>query len=121
MIELSIKSLKAGACLERFDHALSELVANVLDPNTKAKGKRSVCLTLTVEPNEARNMADISCSVTHKLQPAQPITTGCTLGTNLDTGEVTAFEIVSNSDAENGALMKMTGGAVISTEDALKM
>ena len=121
MLELSIKTLKQGACLERFDRALAELVANVLDPNTDPKGKRSVSLTLTVKPNEARNMADISVAVTSKLQPVQPLATGCTLGTNLDTGEVTAFEIVSNSDAENGALMKMTGGAVISTEDALKM
>ena len=106
MIELSIKTLKQGACLDRFDRALAELVANVLDPNTDPKAKRSVTLTLSVKPNEARNMADITVAVASKLQPAQPLATGCTLGTNLDTGEVAAFEIVSNSDAD-GPLMKL--------------
>lgn len=121
MNELSIKTLKQGSCLERFDRALGELVQNVLDPNTDATAKRSVTLTLSVKPNKDRNMAELTCAVTAKLQPAAPLSTGCTLGTNLDTGEVTAFEIVSNSDAENGPLMKLAGGAVISAEDALKM
>lgn len=121
MNELSIKTLRQGACLERFDRALNELIQNVLDPNTDATAKRSVTLTLSVKPNKDRNMAELTVSVTAKLQPATPLSTGCTLGTNLDTGEVTAFEIVSNSDAENGPLMQLARGAVISQEDALKM
>ena len=121
MNELSIKTLKQGACLDRFDKAIGELVRNVLDPNTEATAKRSVTLTLSVKPNKDRNMGEIAVAIQTKLQPATPLSTGCTLGTNLDTGEITAFEIVSNSDAENGPLMKMTGGAVISQEEALKM
>lgn len=93
MIELSIAKLKGGACIQQFNSALQQAVANILDPNTEAKAKRKVTLTLTLAPNEARNMVDISATVKASLCPPSPVVTGATMGVDVKTGEQTAFEV----------------------------
>lgn len=49
-MKLSLENLLAGAAVERFDHALAEVVADIRDPNTDPKATRAVTLTLTVKP-----------------------------------------------------------------------
>ena len=96
MIALDIKSLKNGACMEQFNDAIAQVVRNIIDPNTDARKARTVTLKLTVKPNEDRNMCEISASVTAALCPPKPVTTGATIGYDLDTGETTAFELADS-------------------------
>ena len=141
MIELNIQKLKGGACIRQFNAELQRAVANILDPNTDAKAKRKVTLTLTMAPNEARNMADISVAVKASLCPQSPVATGATMGVNVETGEQTAFEVSDGQEFSspvqglvdamqpgdsmsiNGhpAIVKTADGAVIPQEQAWKM
>ena len=93
MVELNITELAGGDCVRRINRALRDIVANCLDPNTDAKAKRKVTVTITLAPNEARNMADISVSVQAKPVPPEPVATGATMGVDVKTGEMVAYEL----------------------------
>ncbi len=142
MVELDIATLKGGACIRQFNRALQQAVAIILDPNTEAKAKRKVTLTLTLSPNEARNMCDISATVQAKLCPPSPVVTGATMGVDVKTGEQTAFEVADGEEfvsspmkrlmdhmepgdsisfGEGATLTKTADGAVMPQADAWKM
>lgn len=77
--KLSIESLGGGAALERFNDALVEVLANILDPNT-GKGAREINLKVKVKPNDERTMAEVRVECKAKLQGASDITTHAYLG-----------------------------------------
>jgi len=52
-----------------FAREFQRVLANVQNPNTKAKAKRSVTLTLTVIPTEDRHEAELLIDCTSKLAP----------------------------------------------------
>lgn len=59
MIPLSIPNLCNGGLVERLHGEMRRAVENILDPNTEAKKARKVTLTITIKPNEHRNMAEV--------------------------------------------------------------
>ena len=71
---VSLATLKGGAAVEAVDYALGEVWENVLDPNTSAKAKRSVTLTLTFTPTEDRENAACTIEVKSKLANQAPMT-----------------------------------------------
>ena len=122
MIELNIATLAGGDCIRRINSALQQAVANVLDLNTDAKAKRKVTVSIVLAPNEARNMASISCDVQFKPCPPTPVVTGATMGVSVETGELTAFELRGGSQELgaplNGLAEHMSPGDTMTISDA---
>ena len=59
----SLDKLLGGAVVELFSQAMVDVAENVLDPNTPPKAKRKITLTLVVEPDEERDIANMSADV----------------------------------------------------------
>lgn len=81
---LKLDSMARGAVLERFDNAMLEAMANILDPNTVAQAKRKVVITLELKPNEERNMCAVTAQVQTKLQPRMAVSTTLAVGEDQD-------------------------------------
>lgn len=64
--DVSLANLAGGAAIERFDLELEKVLKNIMDPNTTAKQKRKIKLTITIVPSEDRDYAhtEIACEST---------------------------------------------------------
>lgn len=65
LVELS--SLADGAAIVLFNRELQKCIDNIADPNTVAKAKRSVTLTVTILPDVDRKKADVVLDVKSSL------------------------------------------------------
>lgn len=92
MIKLCVENLAGGGLMERISDEIQKAVANCLDPNTEAKKPRTVSMTMRITPNKERDMADVSCIVSSKLQPAEALETTLFIGADPRTGEISAHE-----------------------------
>lgn len=71
----SILQMCNGAFQERADYEMSRLVDNILDPNTSAKAKRKVTITLELCPDDSRQNIVVNCTAKSTLAPTNPVTT----------------------------------------------
>ncbi len=92
MIKLCVENLAGGGLMERISDEIQKAVVNCLDPNTEAKKPRTVSMTMRITPNKERDMADVSCIVSSKLQPAEALETTLFIGADPRTGEISAHE-----------------------------
>lgn len=106
MIDLSVESLANGALVERISEEIKKVVANIVDPNTPAKKARVVTMKMTIKPNEQRNMAEVSVTVSAALCSASPIETGVYIGLNPKTGEVGASEVGADENPLQNRLVE---------------
>lgn len=88
----SLDKLMSGAVSERFSDELKRVLENVLDPNTDAKKARKVQLTVTIKPNEKRNVANFSVEAKSTLAPPVPVATSVYIGKDKN-GQVIAEEV----------------------------
>lgn len=65
----SLDKLLGGAVAEMYSKAMRDVAANVLDPNTKPKAKRKITMIMTIDPDEERDIADMSVEVKTTLAP----------------------------------------------------
>lgn len=86
-----LDDLMDGALTERFNSALEAVLENAFDPNTNAKAKRRITMTVDVIPNERRDAAEFVTQVTPKFAPPVPIAQTVLISRN-DQGVVTAME-----------------------------
>jgi hypothetical protein len=93
MKKISIESMAGGAAVEAVNHCINEVLQNIMDPNTTAKQKRQVVLTLSFIPNEHRNMMDISFTASSKLAAAAPVETAAIIDKDHETGEMVGLEL----------------------------
>lgn len=93
--KVSLATVGGGAGIERFDHALQQVVNNILDVNTDARKERSVTLKITFKPTESREMGAVSIDVNPKLAPVSAFKTQVFLGTDA-TGKGMACEMDIN-------------------------
>nr|MDD3021825.1 replication terminator protein [Alphaproteobacteria bacterium] len=90
--KLSFATIAGGGVEEKLQYALSEVAANIADPNTDAKKARKVTMTLTIKPNESRMIANVDIDV--KTSLAAPVGISTTLMIDRDKeGKVVASEI----------------------------
>ena len=87
----NLDELMDGAVAERFNDALMRIWENVFDPETCATKKRSVVLTVSIEPNEKRDACNLSVRVVPKLAPHVDLSQTVMLSIDGD-GCVTATE-----------------------------
>lgn len=73
MPEISIDSLAGGALAEKLNIELRKLAENVMDPNTKATAVRTVTATITIKPDEQRQVGSSEIVVKSSLVPAKGI------------------------------------------------
>lgn len=69
LTDVTLETLANGAAVELFARDWRELLENVQDPNTHAKAKRQIILTVTVEPHESRDNGQVTVQVKSKLAP----------------------------------------------------
>ena len=87
-----LDELMDGAVTERFNMEMDRVMKNIYDPNTDPKAKRSIMITITIEPNESRDVGRYAVDVKSKTAPMMPITQVCFLRQN-DDGMVVATEM----------------------------
>lgn len=95
---LELDSLARGAVRERFDHAVLQVVENILDPNTAAKGARTITITLKMVPDDNREMVALTANVNTKLQPRAAVSSILTVGHNDVTGEAVVKEFAPGAN-----------------------
>ncbi|SFG09882.1 hypothetical protein [Sporolactobacillus nakayamae] len=94
MADINLQTLAGGAVAERFNRELQQVLNNIADPNTDAKKKRKLTITVTFAPKEDRSLANISVLAKKGLVPAKEIETSFMLGQDQN-GHVVAKELVS--------------------------
>jgi hypothetical protein len=81
---ISLDTLGGGVASEKFREEFQKLVENILDPNTDPKAKRTVTLTVTVQPSIDRREGEIEVSCQAKLAPSVSYSTRAYFGKNKD-------------------------------------
>lgn len=89
----SLLQMAKGAIQERVDYEVSRVVDNILDMNTEAKVKRKVVLTITMTPDEDRQVVKIEASAKSTLAPVTPVGTSLVITADSN-GEMILAEIV---------------------------
>jgi hypothetical protein len=51
-----LDELMDGAVTERFNVEMDRVMRNIYDPNTDPEAKRQITITITIEPNESRDV-----------------------------------------------------------------
>lgn len=92
--EINLNSLAEGAVAERVGIELQKLAANVMDRNTEWKKARKLTLTITIKPNEKREIGSVDIDVKTTLAPAMGVSTTIIFGMD-NAGNAHAAELVS--------------------------
>lgn len=92
-VKTSILQMARGAIQECVDYEVTKAIDNILDPNTEAKAKRKITLTLELKPDENRQIITLAASTKSALAPVTSV--GTTLGITADqNGEMVIVEVV---------------------------
>ena len=89
----SLLQMAKGAIQERVDYEVSRVVDNILDMNTEAKVKRKVVLTITMVPDDDRQVVKIEASAKSTLAPVTPVGTSLVITAD-GNGEMILAEII---------------------------
>ena len=115
---LSFATLAGGGVEEKLQYALSEVAANIADPNTDAKNARSITMKISIKPNEQRSIANMSIDVSTAL--AAPVGISTTLMIDRDKeGKIVAQEI-HGKDPKQGSINYETGEVIHLAERSAK-
>jgi hypothetical protein len=89
-IELS--KVAQGKLEDLFQQAFHSMLENSQDPNTLAKARRRVTITVDLVVDEARSSANLKLGCTTKLAPTMPIVTPVRIGQHMGiTAAIEAF------------------------------
>jgi hypothetical protein len=97
--KITLGSLANGGIVERFEQELAKVFANIGDPNTSAKATRKINLTLTIKPDEKREIAEVSIQATSTLAPAKEVMTTIIMDRDND-GKVVGAELKSSMQGQ---------------------
>ncbi len=93
MKHINLEQLANGAFSEQINRELERVTQNIQDPNTDAKATRKVVVTITLKPNEQRNIVTTGVDAKSTLAPSLGAVTVFSMGRDLKTGEVEAIEV----------------------------
>lgn len=119
-INFKLSEIAHGAVQVKLDRAMTAVAQNILDPNTTAKAKRKVTITITIAPDETRSTAQIEVGTKTTLAPEDSVATTALLGQQ--NSEVVLNELKSGVPGqtyidENGELKTDTGEPVDAVEN----
>lgn len=90
----SIMEMARGGFMERVDYEMPRILANILDPNTKATAKRKLTITMEFSPDDERTNIVTSVTVRPTLAATNPVRTSLYVAGEEATGEVQVVEMV---------------------------
>lgn len=79
-MKVRLDGLGGGAAMERFEEEMSKVIANIVDPNTPYKQKRTVTLSVSISPNEERTQCVMEIGCTSKLAPVKSVDSMLAIG-----------------------------------------
>ncbi|MGT2934247.1 hypothetical protein [Streptococcus catagoni] len=79
-IKLDLSAIGEGGLQEKVDKELEKVFDNILDPNTDIKIKRKLTISLTMTPDETREVVSTSMEVKSTLAPQTGIATTVLVG-----------------------------------------
>lgn len=91
-----------GAILERVDYEMGKVIDNILDPNTKATGKRKITVGLELIPSADRKTITVLTTAKSTLVSTEPITTSLFITNQPGTGEMVVAEMVPQVPGQLG-------------------
>lgn len=98
----SILEMSAGAILERVDYEMGKVLDNILDPNTKATGKRRITVSLELIPSADRRQITVQTTAKCTLVSTEPITTSLFIAGGPMGGEMVVAEMVPQVPGQIG-------------------
>ena len=96
MKEVNLLELARGAIGEQINGEVTNILANILDPNTDAKAARKLTVTLTFKSDENREVVGISAQAKANIVPVKPITTILHVGADKN-GNPSATELTRDN------------------------
>lgn len=69
--KLDAISINSGAVIDLLNNSFETVLANIIDPNTKADAVRKVTLTISIKPNEELTQAATEIEVKETLAPVK--------------------------------------------------
>lgn len=114
---VSLANIGNGAALERFDHELKKVLANIKDPNTDPKKARKITLEIVLQPHGDRlgMQAHISCN--SKLASVPAVPAGTIFMLKNEEGEIQAY----SHDIRQDSLFKEETPAAEQHDNVLPM
>lgn len=88
-----ILQMARGGFLERVDYEMSGIMDNIMDPNTKATGKRKLTITMELTPDDDRTTVAVNFTVKSTLVPTNPVRTSLYISGSDSTGELQITEM----------------------------
>lgn len=125
-INFNLSEISDGGVQVKINRALEEVADNILDPNTEAKKKRKVQLTISISPNEKRDAAETVIDVKTTLAPEIGVNSTMLLGRDTK-GKVHINELKSGVkgqeyiDTETGEVKTDTGERIDDLETQNKV
>ena len=98
----SILEMANGGFLEQVNYEMSKVIDNILDPNTKATGKRKITVTMEITPDDSRMNFSVRFSTKLALVPVNALTTSMHIFVERDTGEIQVVENVPQIPGQLG-------------------
>jgi hypothetical protein len=86
VIPINIGNICDGALVEAFEVELAKVIANIMDPNTSYKTKRSISMTVDFHPKEDRVQINVESSVNTKLAGLIPSNSRIFVGKDAEGG-----------------------------------
>ena len=94
VVKKSILEMARGAFLEQVDYEMAKVIDNILDPNTKATGKRRITVTMELVPDDSRAKIAVSFATKLAMVATNPLTTSLYVMGESGTGEMCVVEMV---------------------------
>lgn len=111
---IDLNAFADGALAERANEELQKILENIADPNTDAKVKRKLTITITLKADNKRDVIQTNVIAKSTLAPAEPIEAKILMDLDNE-GKVTGAELKSGIkgqtfvDMETGEIQEDTG------------
>ena len=97
--KLNLAEMAQGAFMEQFHRELGQVLANIADPNTDPKKTRKLTLTMTLKPDENRDVVAVETQSKSMLVPAKSLSTRIVIDREKD-GTVVGAELLSGQKGQ---------------------
>ena len=77
---VTLDTIGGGALGELFAAELAHVLANIADPNTETKTKRTIAIAVHFKPNRDRDVADVELTCSSKLAGIMTVSTQLFMG-----------------------------------------
>lgn len=105
---ITLDTIGGGALSELFATELARVLANIHDPNTDEKTKRTITIAVSLKPKD-RDVADVELTCSAKLAPISKVSTQVFMGKHL--GKLIAVE----NDPRQSSLFDQPKATVLAT------